>query len=445
MLSSLKKRFYSSDTIIRQFAKYSDFNNEVMEAISDRFKLLAENSLNLDVKSLLDTSDLNLKQFEGKKLVHISTWDTTCGIAAYCKALKEGLDEINILSKNDVISLDSNFIHNATYAENRSFYDDIAHRCNGYDIIVFQYEFGFFVSHKYHFSKDIELFLEFLKKLKFYNPDAKILLYIHSSYFNLNYNNTLDFFKVSNMLVELSTISNLYFNVNTVNLMTDWYGCGIHSKLGIDPVKNFYKNNLFVNEELKKEIKNKLDLKKDDVVIMMLGFINSMKRYDEMAKILALLPSNYKFLAAGGMFADSADKSLKTFEKTIKSLNLEERVFITGLFNDNDLGTFFDIADIMCAPYSKVRFGSGSIPMLFIPEKPVIAYQTDMINLINSQTDSKPVIEIEYDNREMFRDKILEVSHDSVSYKNACLQVKNYSSEICNKKLAKLVLKGLAD
>lgn len=445
MFRKLKKKFYSSNTVVRQFGKYSDFHKELMQELSDRFGALAEYEFGGNVIDLLDCSGVNIEKFRGKKFVQISTWNTTCGIAAYCKALKEGLDELSILSANDVIPLDIEFIRQASYMENENFYEDVARHCCGYDIICVQYEFGFFASHKYVFPKDIELFCNFAKKLSLQYPHAVILIYIHTSPYVLGFKNAVDFFRISEKFVELSVMNNICFMANTLNLINDWYSCGVRAGLGIDPVKKFYKESLYINSDLKDKIKQELNIKPDDFVLMMLGFINPMKRYDEMAEILSLLPENYKLLAAGGIFPDSPKKYLERFIKKLQILNLEKRVYITGLFNDEDLGTYFDIADIMCAPYAKVRSGSGSIPMLLLSEKPVIAYKTDMIELINSQCDFHPVIEVEYDNREMFKNKILELSNRGGIYLEAVESVKKYSEIMNNKKLAMLVLKTLEE
>lgn len=444
MLNSLKKKFYSSKTVERQFGKYSGFTREVIDAFTERSALLAKMCINTDIKSLLDTSDLDIEIFRDKKLVHISTWNTTCGIAAYCKALREGLDELGVLSKNDVQPINPDFVHHASYSENEKFYYDIADKTAGYDIVVVQHEFWFFTSDKYIFPKSIELFCNLIKKIRLQNPKSKILIYMHNTLNILDFINTVEFFNFSKMFAEIANLGSIYFIANTQNMITDWYGCGVNAGLGIDPVKHFYKDNLFVKKDLKKEIAEKLSLKENDKVLMMLGFINQWKRYDEMAEILALLPENYKFLAAGGVFPDGSQKIFRKFKKKIKELNLEKRVYITGLFDDEDLGTYFDIADIMCAPYAGVRIGSGSIPMLFLSEKPVIAYETDMINLVNSQTDFRPVISVEYDNRNLFKDKILEVMNDKNLYLKAQDEIKGYSSLVNNKKLAELVLKVLS-
>ncbi len=443
MLSGLKKKFYSSDTVKRQFGKYSDFNREIMSELSERVKILAEESIGSDIKSMLDTSSLNVENFRGKKVVHVSTWDTTCGIAAYCRALKEGLDEIGVLQANDVISIDPDFVHHASYEENERFYNEIARKCENYDIILVQYEFGFFASDKYYFPKDIELFYNFINKLREYNAHGKILIYIHTPLDVLGYKNVVDYFNVSKKFVELSRLKNIYFMANTLNLITNWYFCGVKAALGIDPVKRFYKENLFVKQDLKDKIRSRLDIKENDKILMMLGFINHMKRYDEMAEILALLPENYKLLAAGGIFPDSPDKYLKRFKNKIKNLNLEDRVYITGLFSDEDLGTYLDIADIMCAPYGKVRAGSGSIPMLLLAGKPVVAYKNDMVDSVNNQCEFKPLNEVEYDNRLMFRDTILKLAENSQYYNECCERIKDYSSVISDRKLAELVLKTL--
>lgn len=445
MLRNLKKKFYSSKTVVRQFGKYSGCNKKTFSLMSERFKLLAEENLFPGIRESLDTSNVDIDKFRGKRVVHVSTWNTTCGIAAYCKSIKEGLDELNILAKNDVIPIDPNFVHHATYLENKMFYSDVAEQCCDYDIIIVQYEFGFFASDKYIFPKDIELFSLFINNLRSKNPKAKILIYIHTSLMVLGFESIMEFFELSETFVKISKLDNIYFMANTIDLISDWYSSGVKACLGIDPVKKFYKNSLFVKDDLRKQIEKHLNLQENDVVLMMLGFINPMKRYDEMAEILALLPSNYKLLAAGGIFPDSPRKYLRIFKDKIKKLKLENRVYITGLFNDDDLGTYFDIADIMCAPYGKVRSGSGSIPMLLLPEKPIVAYSTEMIGIINSQCNYSPIIEVPFDDRSAFKKELLTLVSDKSYYAKWQECIKNYSNTVNDNKLALLVLKTLED
>ena len=72
MLTGLKKKFYSSNTVLRQLGKYSSFSKDIMDAMENRFRLLAEDNNLTTVNSMLNTASVNLELFKGKKLVHIS-------------------------------------------------------------------------------------------------------------------------------------------------------------------------------------------------------------------------------------------------------------------------------------------------------------------------------------------------------------------------------------
>ena len=98
----------------------------------------------------------------------------------------------------------------------------------------------------------------------------------------------------------------------------------------------------------------------------------------------------------------------------------------------------------MAAPYSNTfKFGSSSVPALLQAQKPLVAYDIDSISLLNKQCSAKPISIVEYDNAEMFVQKIKDLSENQKLRKAAINEIKKYSAEISEEKLAKLTLKAL--
>lgn len=444
MLSVLKRKFYNSNLVSREFIKYNSSCSSVLRTFKNLF---TKDTLdNHSLKLLLDTSKVDINKFKNKKFVQISTYNSVCGIATFCKSLKDGLDELCILDKNDVLPIDINLIRSSSFTENIKYYDEISNKCYEYDYVILQHEFGFFHSTSHSLLDNIEIFYKLVYKLSLFSH-IKILVYLHTSFFIIDSfcKNIKEIIPIINRMKEFSKFDNVYFIANSLDIINDISLFNIKVNLGIDPIKKHYKinSNTKINFKLKNNIKKQLNLSKNDIVLMMLGFINSTKRHGEMCEILAILPKNYKLLIVGGIVEGSDDIELRKLHDKIKNLKLSNRVYITGLFQDKDLNTYFSMAHLMCAPYAEVSSGSGSIPALLVSNKPTIAYKTKMIENVNSQCNYKPIVEIEYDNREKFAKKIIELSDKtSQEYITACNNIKNYSSVMNDKKLAKLVLKA---
>ncbi len=444
MFTFLKKKFYNLNWVSREFVKYNSNYSDILRTFKSLF---AKDNLGRDdLKLLLDTSKVDVNKFKNKKFVQISTYNKICGIATFCKSLKNGLNELRILDKNDVLPIDINLIRNSSFAENVKYYDEISNKCYKYDYVILQHEFGFFYSTSYSLQDNIEIFYKVVHKLSLLGH-IKVLVYLHTSFFALDLfnKNIKEATTIIDKAKKFSELNNVYFIANSLDIINDMSIFNIKVNLGIDPIKKHYKinSNTKINFKLKNNIKKQLDLSEDDIVLMMLGFINSTKRHDEMCEILALLPKNYKLLIVGGIAKGSDDIELRKLHDKIKNLKLNNRVYITGLFQDKDLNTYFSMAHLMCAPYTEVSSGSGSIPALLVSNKPVIAYKTKMIESVNSQCNYRPIIEIEYDNRAKFAKKIIELSNkNSQEYIEVCNNIKNYSSVMNDKKLAELVLKA---
>ena len=344
------------------------------------------------------------------------------------------------MKKNDVIALDKSVVSHGSYMENEQYFQNVIEKMAGYDIIILQHEYGLYSSDKYDLYQSVYLFANFVKRITEVYKNAKVVIYLHTSpdvlykFRNLESNLLIDAFK---MMANMERVS---FIGNTPHIVEELYKYNIDSALGVDPIKQFIYPKIIKKTE--NTVKENLNLKKSDVVIAMLGMINIFKRHDEMVKMLAKLPDNYKLLIIGGVPNGEADSG-ERLQRAISNNKLEKRVYITGRFKDEDLYTYLSMADIMAAPYSNLfKFGSGSVPALLQAKKPLVAYDIDSVSLLNKQCSAKPITIVEYDNSEMFVQKIKELYENKKLRKAAIDEIEKYAAEISEEKLAKLTLKA---
>ena len=392
------------------------------------------------IKNSLNTDNVDLKKFKSKSILQISTYNTICGIADFAKALKYGLDKLNI--KNEIHSLDKKFINHNDYKIDLFYYKQILNNIQQYDYIIFQHEFSFFETNNTKNETSMKLFYEILLYINKNYKNKKILIYLHTPPMQIK-----KFTKFSNDIFndyfyKIKNIQNVSFIVNTPFMALNLAQFGIKSFLGIDPVKTNF-NNEKINTKIIDEIKSKLCYKQGDKIIAMLGFINGIKRHKLMIQMLKKLPPNYKLLIIGGTNY-TLNKPYNHLIKLSKKRNLQNRIFITGLFDNENLNSYLSMVDLMVAPYkNKFKSGSSSISMLMIADKPIISFEMNFTSLLNLQFDYNPIIEIEYNNTTKFIEKIISVCNDKELYKSAIQQITGYKTLATCEKLAKLVLKSL--
>ncbi len=410
-----------------------------IDSLVNTIEKIGKIHLDTCLPQMYDTSDFNKKELKGKSVVQFSTWQVVCGIASFAQALQRGLDKLNVLKKNDVIALDRSIVNHNSYAENEQYLQNIIEKMAGYDVIVLQHEWSLYLSDKYELFQSIQLFANFVKRITKTYKKAKVVVYLHTSpdilyQFRQPESNLL--IESFNMLAEMDRVS---FIANTPHIVKELYKYNINSALGVDPIKESVYPKII--NETQNVVRQNLHLKDGDIVIAMLGMINVFKRHYEMVNMLAKLPENYKLLIIGGV-PEGEEETGKKLEKAISDNMLEERVFVTGRFRDEDLYTYLSMADIMAAPYSNLfKFGSSSVPGLLQTQKPLVAYDIDSVSLLNKQCSAKPITVVEYDNSDMFIEKIKELSENQKMRKSAINEIKKYTAEISEEKLAKLLLK----
>jgi glycosyltransferase involved in cell wall biosynthesis len=128
--------------------------------------------------------------------------------------------------------------------------------------------------------------------------------------------------------------------------------------------------------------------KADDIIYCAVGFLHRYKGLEPAVKALKFLPDNYKLAIIGGVKADSDDiKLCDNLCDLIDSLNLQDRVYITGYIEDDlQLDGMIRECDISIYPYDKfyyARISSASLSLAFGNNMPTIAYPTETFREIN--------------------------------------------------------------
>lgn len=144
-------------------------------------------------------------------------------------------------------------------------------------------------------------------------------------------------------------------------------------------------------------IADQLHKKPGDVIYCTIGFIHRYKGIIQAVKALKLLPDNYKLAILGGMKQDSDD--VPFYDKVadlIDSLDLRDRVYITGYVADDDtLNAYIRECDVCVYAYDRVYYAavsSGSFNLAFANDMPAVAFPTASIKELAQDADGAVVL-----------------------------------------------------
>lgn len=187
---------------------------------------------------------------------------------------------------------------------------------------------------------------------------------------------------------------------------------------------------------LKDEIYRKLNLNNDSIVLSIVGFIHKYKGYDDIIKLLTILPDNYKLIILGDKHPRGTDSYYNKLLNNISKNSLENRVFITGYYDEKDLSTFCDLIDIFLAPYSsKFTSGSGAIQIGVQSKKPTIAYDIESFKDLNKEFE--PICLVKEGNIGELKDKIIKIADNNELKDYYIDQAKKYLLDNSYYRLAK--------
>ena len=138
------------------------------------------------------------------------------------------------------------------------------------------------------------------------------------------------------------------------------------------------------------EIAENLNRKEGDTIFATVGFMHKYKGFEDAVRALKYLPETYKLAIIGGMQPISDEKNIYNHLcNVVDSLNLKERVYITGYVESDDrLNALIREADVCVYPYNNAYYGqvsSGALNLAFANDVPVIAYPTDSFKESNDE------------------------------------------------------------
>lgn len=138
------------------------------------------------------------------------------------------------------------------------------------------------------------------------------------------------------------------------------------------------------------EIAEKLHKKDGDIIYSTVGFMHRFKGFEDAIRALKFLPDNYKLAIIGGMQPISDEKNIYNHLcDVIDTLNLKDRVYITGYVeNDDTLNAMIRETDVCVYPYDNRYYSqvsSGALNLAFANERPVIAYPVDSFKESNDE------------------------------------------------------------
>jgi hypothetical protein len=77
-------------------------------------------------------------------ILHLSTYQTKCGIGDYLRYLLDGFEQLDEKIENHVFSIVTFTTKKFNYNEAKDFYEKFIEKAESYDIIHIQHEFGTF-------------------------------------------------------------------------------------------------------------------------------------------------------------------------------------------------------------------------------------------------------------------------------------------------------------
>lgn len=138
------------------------------------------------------------------------------------------------------------------------------------------------------------------------------------------------------------------------------------------------------------EIAENLNKQNGDVIYATIGFMHKFKGIEDAVRALKYLPENYKLAVIGGMQPISDEVNIyNTIATLVDTLNLRDRVYITGYVDEDDrLNALIREVDICVYAYNNKYYGqvsSGALNLAFANQRAVIGYPTDSFREMNEE------------------------------------------------------------
>lgn len=314
------------------------------------------------------------------RILHVSTWDTPCGIATYCGNLVRALDGRGI--RNDVYPIAAHIWRSLVAGDVADLIADIAGQARGYDLVHVQHEHGLF-GHAVSYKAAARNYGTILRGIRaggtpvvttfhtgplgsgpaphrFSLPGTikswgrRIAWRKHvSSCFGPRADGTVAI--VHSPATRRALIKR---GIPTAAVHVIPHGCLPQRDLRIDSLS----------------AKGRLGLPPSSVLVTMFGFVGGYKGHDIAVRTLARLPERFHLAICGGAHPESNDRAFATVLRLVKKLGLDQRVTITGWLPEETAGLYAAATDVCLAPYrDDTLSASGAITWALASGRPIVA------------------------------------------------------------------------
>ena len=305
------------------------------------------------------------------KVLHITTTHSLCGIANYAASLMQGL-ELNGV-ENTVFSLDVATMKTLSYPQAEAYLNEalaMAIDQDGHpvvDAVHIQHEYAFFQG-KFPRYKSLRLTAGLIKSFEdlglpvFVTMHSPTLLRVRFAWQR----------HLARVALTAGSVRLLMHNDFTLDEYAET-GMNRACLATIPHVLETSVMELPTKPDVIETTRQALHWQPGDHVLGMLGFVNSVKNHTFVVEALTKLPETTKLLVIGGSTNSKVGSSLHQLEQRVKALGLQNRVHITGLFDEADLTAYMHCVDAFVAPYThQFRSSSGAIHMALQSGKPVV-------------------------------------------------------------------------
>jgi len=340
--------------------------------------------------------------FPHPRIALLSPKDKTCGIAKYTRIL---YDELRLLGLNaEIIPFPSDeMLHAKSDARTMEIIASLGPVLAAFDIIHFQHEFSFF----HRFGKSLhDSQLTYLEWVRFYKKTHRIFTTFHTSP-NLQsapIKRTLrphklayrlyKKFLVNRRLNQISSeaIQDTHLIVHSetsrrATLATSYCSKAIIHLMEI-PIQVVHRCSPEKERALQKNVLTRLHIQDDSIILGISGFVNEYKGHRDALLAMKILPDHYKLLVIGGKHPRDEGFFAEEFNQLIVQLGLKSRVFITGVFEDDEYLSYAGLVKIMLAPYKPgFNSSSGAITLSMQAKRPIIASKIKAFCDLKSSAD----------------------------------------------------------
>ena len=317
------------------------------------------------------------------RILHISTHDENCGIGKYQEMYIAAMHSVNSKVINDFFATSPNVMRQQTKVEFQATMEKLSAELMGYDLVHIQHEFSFYGKGQ---------LAEIVRRIKLAGKPFVSTIHTRPVINTVTSSRLSPKWPIRKVRTEIGNRRYadlvlplaesklvIVHNTSTRQVLTE-LGFDKH-RIMIKPIP-VPKPNRPSSDFTKQieDIKNKVHYKPGDFIFATVGYLSQVKGCMQIIKTPSLLPPHYKLLIFGGIHPlGKNDETLDEMSDYIVDHNLQDRVFISGFVEDDDLlNAYASSVDLLVFPYMR-EYASSSAALNngFASEKPILAFPLD--------------------------------------------------------------------